>query len=825
MSSFPHPQRPTIRSVWIALILFLCRAVPSQAMAVPARSVPLLLPSAITYDTAGNLYIAEAQGHVIRKVDLGGNITSYVGDGVQGFDGDGGPAISAHLNSPQGVAVDTAGNLFIADSGNSRIRRVDAITGVITTIAGNGKAAFSGDVGPALNASLNLPRAICVDAGGKDLYIADSRNHRIRHVDLALGTIGTVAGSGVQGFSGDGGIAISASLDSPAGIALDMAGNLYLADTHNNRIRRVAADGKIISTVLGANPPGTFGANASSDAVLLALPRGLVLDTQGNLYVVDSGNHRILQVDHATGAVTLTAGSAVEGFAGDGAKASAASLDSPRSVALSPGGLVSIADTGNDRVRQLLSAPATATGIQTIAGLGVVVPGTFALSAPTVIAYGTGTLTAALSSSLPAIGQVVFLEMSDSSSTVIGTAALIGNSATVSLSAIAAGQHRFVATYTGDGSHAAAQTSTSLLTITPLTVRAAPLPATIVYGAAVPALSGSLDGVLPQDVARVGASFTTTATPFSSPGSYPISVTLTGVAAPNYSVEGTSANLLITQANSSVVLRNDSPDGGVTNAFHVQVSSGSSGTPSGFVTLLDNGAAFQKVVINSDGSAAFAQTAFTPGAHVLSATYSGDQNFLPSSSAPVTASVSPPPAGDFTMAATQPSSQTLTRGGSASYSISVQMVGGGLPSPIALSVSGLPAFAKASFTPSYLPPGGSAARAILLTITSPALSANGRTGEGSTMLSFWALSIPFLAFVRRRKEAVRLAKLPTLALAFITLATFLPLTGCGDRVNTAGSSSNSLQSYTLTVTGTGTDAKGSTVQHAADLILMMSSAQ
>ena len=589
MPSSQQPQRGRFQgcqsrrhgAIW--LLLLVTRIAPAQTPPAPAGSVPLLLPSAIAYDSAGNLYIAETQRHVIRRLDVLGNITSFAGDSTQGFSGDGGPATGSHLNSPGGVAVDGSGNLYISDSGNNRVRRVDSVSKSIQTIAGGGTAASPIDGGPALTASLNLPGAICLDPAGLNLYIADTGNHRIRHVDLTAGTIETIAGDGVQGFSGDGALATSASLDSPDSLALDRNNNLYFADTHHGRVRRVAAGTKLISTVLQASTPGT---STPSGALSLASLRGVATDAAGNIYVADSGNHRLLRVDHASGLISVSAGSAIQGFAGDAGPATLAALDSPRAVALSPGGLISIADAGNQRIRQLLDDPAPSTSIQTIAGLGAVIRDLLSLSAPAVTAYGSGTLTASLLLTRPASGQVTFFDMVNGSSLVIGTSPLAGNLATLSLSNLPAGQHRVMATYPGDATHPAAQTSPFPLTISPLTLRATPASAAMIYGSAAPVLTGSLDGLLPQDAAQVAASFSTSAVPLSPAGTYPISTALTGAAAQNYVVQSASANLVITEANSITGLRNGSADGSFAGTILADVSSTTSGTPRGLSPFL-----------------------------------------------------------------------------------------------------------------------------------------------------------------------------------------------------------------------------------------------
>ena len=255
-----------------------------------ATAAPLHGTQDVAVDGAGNLYIAERDNHRIRKVDAAGVITTVAGGGSGG---DGGPATAAYLFYPKGVAVDGAGNLYIAEG--NRIRKVDA-TGVITTVAGDGGfAGYGGDGGAAVAAQLNIPTGVALDGAG-NLYIADQFNHRIRKVDAA-GVISTVAGTGPGGlggggFSGDGGAAMAAQLFFPADVAADGAGNLYIADGGNNRIRKVDSAGRI-STVAGDGGIGYGGDGGAATAARLYFPRGVALDGAGNLYIADTENDRI----------------------------------------------------------------------------------------------------------------------------------------------------------------------------------------------------------------------------------------------------------------------------------------------------------------------------------------------------------------------------------------------------------------------------------------------------------------------------------------------------------------------------------------------------
>ena len=251
----------------------------------PARSAQLASPEGITRDAKGNLYIADTWNHRIRKVSAEGIITTVAGNGISDFGGDGGPATSAQLFSPETVAVDGAGNLFIAESGNNRIRKVSP-EGVITTMAGNGTSGFNGDGGPATSAQLAFPRTVVVDAAG-NLFIAGSGS-RIRKVNRE-GIITTAAGNGTSGFSGDGGPAASAQFSTATGMAVDAAGNLLIADTQNHRIRKVSRDG-IITTVAGNGTSGFSGDGGPATSAQLNRPQAVAADAAGTLFIIDSGN-------------------------------------------------------------------------------------------------------------------------------------------------------------------------------------------------------------------------------------------------------------------------------------------------------------------------------------------------------------------------------------------------------------------------------------------------------------------------------------------------------------------------------------------------------
>ena len=330
----------------------------------PATNAQLALPTGVALDGRGNLYIADQRNNRIRKVDSSGTISTIAGTGEYGFGGDGGPATEAGLQSPSRVAVDGAGNLYIADYGNHRIRKVDS-TGTISTIAGTGEYGFGGDGGPAVEAELRGPRGVAVDGAG-NLYIADYADNRIRKVDSS-GTISTIAGLGMwkKGFNGDGRPAVTAQLDQPADVAVDSAGNLYIADSLNRRVRKVDSLG-FISTIAGtgqhAGRRGPSGDGGPATNAQLAFPTGVAVDGTGNLYIADYGHHRIRKVD-SSGTITTIAGTGTDGFRGDGGPATAASLINPYGVAVDGAGNLYIADYGNHRIRKVTRVGPGATQI------------------------------------------------------------------------------------------------------------------------------------------------------------------------------------------------------------------------------------------------------------------------------------------------------------------------------------------------------------------------------------------------------------------------------------------------------------------------------
>ena len=304
-------------------------------------------PAAITFDASGNFYVVEFNSGVIRKIVPSGVISTFAG--VRRFSGDGGQASVATFYFPSGVAVDAAGNTYLCDLGNYRVRKITP-SGIVSTIAGNGIAGFAGDNGAATAASLNQPSGAAVDISG-NVYIADTANHRVRKV-TAAGIISTVAGTGTAGAAGDGGPAASAQLNSPAGVAIDSAGNLLIADTGNNLVRRVAQG--VITTIAGNGNAGYAGDGGPAKSAMLSSPYGLAVDAQNNIFIADSGNGAVRKVTSA-GAITTIAGNGKAGNSGDGVLASAVSLGDPNSIAVDVAGNVFFADDATGLIQEEIS--------------------------------------------------------------------------------------------------------------------------------------------------------------------------------------------------------------------------------------------------------------------------------------------------------------------------------------------------------------------------------------------------------------------------------------------------------------------------------------
>jgi sugar lactone lactonase YvrE len=322
---------------------------------ITATQTNLFYPTTVACDDSGNFYVCDDWNQRIRKVEKAtGKIVTVAGTGVAGYTSDGVSATSSELNYPVGIAiVDSLGKLYIADTYNQRIRLVNLFTGEISTVAGLGSAGYSGDGGLAVNAELHTPTGIAADLHG-NLFIADEYNNCIRKVVDSTGVITTVVGTDTSGYNGDNRTAVSAWLNQPTAVTLDRNGNIYIADQGNSRVRKVTVATGMISTIAGKDTAGFAGDGDSATRAKLWGPNGLVLDPAGNVYISDGYNNRIRFLNSVTGIISTVAGDDTAGYSGDNRSAAAARLYKPVGVALDPLGNLFIADTYNNRVREVV---------------------------------------------------------------------------------------------------------------------------------------------------------------------------------------------------------------------------------------------------------------------------------------------------------------------------------------------------------------------------------------------------------------------------------------------------------------------------------------
>ena len=319
----------------------------------PAKEALLNGPFDIAFDDAGNLYFSDTFNNRIRRVDArSGVISTIAGNGHAGYGGDDGPATAAALNEPYGIVVDHAGNLCIADRLNRRIRRVDAASGIITSVAGTGEAAYSGDGGPAARAGLAEPNGLAFDAAERHLYITDVADNRVRVIDLATGRIATFAGTGAAEHTGDGGKASDAGTFGARAVKVAKDGTVYILERQGSSLRAVDPATGVIRTIAGTTARGYAGDGGPALDAVFDAPKEMALERDGSLLIVDTENHAIRRIDRGTGIVSNLAGGH-KGSGGDGGPATAAGLDRPHGAVVGPDGAIYIGDTNNHRIRKL----------------------------------------------------------------------------------------------------------------------------------------------------------------------------------------------------------------------------------------------------------------------------------------------------------------------------------------------------------------------------------------------------------------------------------------------------------------------------------------
>ena len=323
----------------------------------PATEAALSNPFDIVFDRTGNLVFTDTYNHCIRRVDAAtGLIDTLAGTGEAGYSGDGGAGRAATFNQPYGLALDASGAIYTADRLNAVVRRIDVATGTVTTFAGTGETGFDGDGGPADRARLVEPNGLCFSPDGKRLYIADVADNRVRIVDMASGVISTFAGTGAGVHDGDGGPATAAGVfGARAVLARPRDGAIYIMERQGSCIRLVGTDGTI-ETVASTGETGYGGDGGPAAAAIFDRPKEMTLDRDGNILVVDTENHAIRLVDWRADRVTTVAGTGESGYSGDGLPATQSALARPHGVAIGPDGAVYIGDTENHRIRKLSPA-------------------------------------------------------------------------------------------------------------------------------------------------------------------------------------------------------------------------------------------------------------------------------------------------------------------------------------------------------------------------------------------------------------------------------------------------------------------------------------
>jgi hypothetical protein len=641
-------------------------------------------------DSNGNVYFADTTNYLVWKFAAAtGNLSVFAGCGLPGSIGDGGPATSAEFESVSALAVDNAGNVYIADEDTGRVRMVSAATGIITTVAGPGNQLVLGDGGPATAAYLGLPISLAVDSAG-NLYIGDLLHLRVRMVSAATGIISTFAGGGTFGQPGDGGPANAAYLE-PSHLAVDAKNNLYILDTENNRLRIVDSNTGVISSIAGNGFYGSSGNGGPATEAEISTAAGIALDSQGNIYLSSSPS-QIRKIDAKTGIISGVVGTGYDGYGGDGGSAEAASLDEQWGLTFDAAGNMYIADSGNYVVRKVTyPAPAATPSFSLAAG-----------------AY-TGVQKVSITDSA---ANATIYYTTDGSTPDTGSTAYSGPITVSSNETIEA-----IAVVSGDAQSAVASADYAITIPTP-------------------------------------------------------TITLASSANPSFTNNGVT--------------------------FTATLSS-TYGTPTGTVNFLDGTTQLGSGTV-SNGVATYATSSLSVGTHSITAVYAGDANFTTATSAAVTETIEdftfgPPSSGGSTSATASP-------GGTATYTLTVTPPSGGTSaSAITFSISGLPTGATATFSPATVP-ANSGTTNVTLTINVPASAAAqipARPFEGPAPLVLGLLLLPLAGMrsVRRRLHGKALL----LAVALIGGLGLVAVTGCGGS-GSSGSSTPQPQTYNLTVTAT-----------------------
>jgi large repetitive protein len=610
----------------------------------PATASPIFLPFGVAVDPAGNMFIADSSNNRIRRVDGSSKLMSTVaGNGNAGNSGDGGPATMASLSLPTSVALDGAGNLYFADSNNHAIRMVTAATGIITTVAGVlGSQGYSGDGGSATHAHLDTPDAVAIDPVTGFLYIADSGNNVIRRVDLSTGIISGFAGNHVATYAGDGGPATSASLNGPWGVTVGPDGQIYIADQNNHSIRKVALDGTI-TTIAGNGTSGFSGDGGAASGAVLDSPSATAIDAAGNIYISDAGNNRVRKVNAVTGEIDTVVGSDLESFSGDGGAADAAGMYGPYGMALDGTGNLYVSDVFHNRIRLVQSINAVLNfptiRVQRVSStedeelendgnadlnISDLNPGVNTQLDPIATTCST---TVALSSALNCILGAQFAP-TVIGNTVTGLITVTSNSPntpqTVTLSGKVLTLDPSTITLSTSGSPSA---TGALVTFTVTVTSTGVTPTGIVT---------FLDGSVTIGTATLNSTGVAVFPTLSlSSGTHIITASYAG---DTNTAPGTSAPVtqVVKDATSVTVTSSPNPSSPSANVTFSALVTGTSGIPTGSVTFLDGATRLGTVNLNAAGAATFSTTSLSVATHHITVSYSGDANSIASTSQPLT---------------------------------------------------------------------------------------------------------------------------------------------------------------------------------------------